>query len=999
MATVEYNQNPKISDIVSIKINTTDSNGAPINPYRVDSVVIYQLVRDFTRKDNVSSLEERIGDSTVTVFYTSANPVKIYGSDILNPAWLSTDTDHAFITQITVDSDGNPLTGIFNVQWQPELATEGDYYVVWKWTPIPAADQICNSLNFILFGDTSITTSTPLHKTDPEKYITLLDRYTPDMFKTTIASTDVTPIVIDKFNQAVAKGFTTVEDLANQVLDLIDSNATRESILPYLANLFKNKLRSSKPTLWRRQIKDAVPLFKKKGTLSALTQALEEAGIVLQKFTHLWQVVSRVTWVETFQVTIIPATWTLLKLALLPSNVTNFEVWLRPVGMSAYVILTTDYVSFSNATGFTVVTWVGDTLPINPISLHIGDFVKVVYQYGVVVDQSLENYIRTLPIADIRDETTIVLPPKNWNVRLIAEDDVLFSLVVATRHPFANVVVWGKVRTEFAYSENIYNMEEYNGSFRDSIDPCDIDRNFIDVCTDGQSSKFAVNVEVEELSDDRLRETEEIIRDNVPFHAQLHSINYSGGVNEYIIPPIENIQILVDIVLEENVLIGQSDFNRLITDSVTHAGEQRRNLLSTGTSVASGMNATGFNSEIVLFATDIPFGTMSIKPSGSNLLEILSGINAGEYTVSNPGQNVVTIDQGMPDTIIYPPLDTTEFPYRLSNEMFTTAAASIFQDDYFTFSESDVDYTVYNIQTELNNPVNPWNVVVPTGPYAGAYVIHDVLPDNVLVIRNWVTTINITGIKYKITTQSLTSVVLDRTIYGAGMVIVQRRGRVETTNIVDDWYVNEGDFIRYAGIDYNIIGFRDHSTAYILDYTGGNAAGVSVVIYRRLVSGIGFLDFRGMYLITTTDYESSLNIQDGSNPPLIKIENSAFLGNFLIQVGTDYYQVSRWNGTRIDLVGPKYNWGLPGTPNLSYAIIQYIETPNVVINGQVFQRVNRRGEEPVTVTSTSLMMSMSERVASLNAKRGSTFIDTIGQDESIDFEILWEDGTVTKGGL
>jgi len=52
--------------------------------------------------------------------------------------------------------------------------------------------------------------------------------------------------------------------MANQLIDLFDANALHESLLNYLSNLFAIKLRSSDPTLWRRQIKEAIPLFKKR---------------------------------------------------------------------------------------------------------------------------------------------------------------------------------------------------------------------------------------------------------------------------------------------------------------------------------------------------------------------------------------------------------------------------------------------------------------------------------------------------------------------------------------------------------------------------------------------------------------------------------------------------------------------------------------------------------------------------------------------------------------
>ena len=72
--------------------------------------------------------------------------------------------------------------------------------------------------------------------------------------------------MLQELNFSVAKGFTFLEDQTNQMGDLLDANSTHESLLGYLSRFFALDLYSSDPTLWRRQIKNAVPLFKNKGT-------------------------------------------------------------------------------------------------------------------------------------------------------------------------------------------------------------------------------------------------------------------------------------------------------------------------------------------------------------------------------------------------------------------------------------------------------------------------------------------------------------------------------------------------------------------------------------------------------------------------------------------------------------------------------------------------------------------------------------------------------------
>jgi hypothetical protein len=85
-----------------------------------------------------------------------------------------------------------------------------------------------------LGGNTVVTTSIPSHYTNPDKYETLLERYLPEMFKMKLADDDRTPDVLEKFNKSVASGFTTLEDLANQIVDLLDANSTHEHFLPLL---------------------------------------------------------------------------------------------------------------------------------------------------------------------------------------------------------------------------------------------------------------------------------------------------------------------------------------------------------------------------------------------------------------------------------------------------------------------------------------------------------------------------------------------------------------------------------------------------------------------------------------------------------------------------------------------------------------------------------------------------------------------------------------------
>jgi hypothetical protein len=989
MAVKTLSENPTIIDTIKIDFQTTDAAGNLIDPYRVDQVVIYFIERNFTT-GSYKTYTEQIGDAPeLTLYYTDTIPVKTYGDDSQNPAWLSSDPSNAYIEKVYFDDEGNSLIGTFRIQWTPSQAREGDYMICWKWTPLAASPKQSAHIAFYVYGDTQATTAMPSHVAPDDKYQKLLDLYTPEMFKLRISESDVTPDVISRMNAAVGKGFTTLENLSNQILDLIDANATHESLLPYLANLFKHKLWSNDPTLWRRQIKRAVPLNKKRGTLDGLVEALGSAGITLQKLTKYWQIVSSSTWTESFVVGDGQTTFRLAKQALLPVNSDNFTISLRGIDTDEYVSLGLNYVSLSNAGSTTNLVWLGDGLSSGAIHLVEGDIVLVTYQIGDVTSQANENYIRALPLMDSRDETTFTYPFKNWNVHLIAEDDPMFDVLIPIRHPFALPVVYGQVRTEFAFSENIYDMEEYNGSLRNSNLPCDIDRTFIDTCSACQSSSISLDMELEDISDDRIREATEIAKGQVPFHAQIRSISYSGAVNEYMPPPVEDIEILVDLAIDDNLIVGQGDFNRLIPLLGSTTGQFLRNELATAITMASG-TATGFNSEVVLYSPTVRFDHLNIF--ATNLLEILTGTNVGTYQVSSPGTNVVKIDQASPDNIPFP-LDTSAFTFRLSNPLWTDSGASIFQDDLFVLSDENINFTIKPVLTEANSST-PWKIKILSGIYTGTYNIYDILPNNTLVLSGWAGIVNVTDLNYNLVKNDDTTIVFSSS---TGVMTVTRRGRVVTEEL-DSWGVIQGDYIKYSGSQYQILGFNaaDKSEPYILGYTGGNAAGITITVYRRLLDdAIGYVDIRGMYILTTPDYETALTIQNGSNPPVTPIETSSFKENYLVQIGSMYYRIIAWDAQRIDLSGPKTTWGLVGT-SLSFSLINYLLTSPVLKDDVEFKEgVDRRGIEPISTENVIAGMPLDLCVSALN---NDGILEAVGTIELVSFKIERRDGSIVEQG-
>ncbi len=403
-----------------------------------------------------------------------------------------------------------------------------------------------------------------------------MDRYLPRMYKHKISNDDLTYDVIKKINKSIAEGFTILEDYATDLFEILDANFTHPLALPLLGNLFNLDLKYNDITLWRRQVKEAVPLFKKKGTLGGLREALEQAGIRLVRLKNLWQVTSKYTWVDSFLIkhdsfddfnedynqTIVG------NLSKIPIDTSDIEVYLRGASTEEYLNVPSKIATIylpTEANEKPTLVWNGNKLQ-EPINLLKGDIVKIKYKYKEIPEseKSIEEYIQSLPLADNRDEIKQEYPKKNWNVHLIEEDDPLFDAAIKERHPFYDPVVFGKVRTVFLFSENVYNMDTYNGSLRDSNVPCDLDKDFLDECSYSQSSKFNVDLEIEGLSDDRIEEAKEIIREYSPFHAMLHHMRVTGKVNDFVLPPNESVNYLIkdkeegipkdSLDIEENIL-------------------------------------------------------------------------------------------------------------------------------------------------------------------------------------------------------------------------------------------------------------------------------------------------------------------------------------------------------------------------------------------------------------------------------------------------------------
>lgn len=1042
MALKKINESPKPTDTILFEIPTPDATGCfTSNPYKVDRVTIYYVERDFLGVNfgeytkvvyneaieeelkqaekaycdsptaanafKVNELQESLESSAqrTTFYYKDRVTVKVVGNEGF-PAWLSTDTENAMIELVEEDEDGNPQYGHFKYEWNPEgMVREGDYFIRWTWTPLVAGEKLSAHLPFTLVGDPQAVVTIPTHATPEDKYETLLERYLPDMYKQTLADQDITPGVLDLFNQSVAKGFTFVEDMSNQLIDLFDANALHESLLIYLSNLFNVKLKSSDPTLWRRQIKEAVPLFKKKGTLQGLKDAFAQAGMVLNNFTQFWQIVSPYTWTESFLVGDSPS-FTLEKGVVLPIDVNNFELALKRSDSETYTTLSKDYVSFTvESDGSVTMTWIGDELSASPVDLFEGDRLKVKYQYEDIpgpTEQALEDYVQLLPLADQRSEDDQEYPPKNWNVRLIDEGDPLFATLVPAKHPFHDWLIFGHVRTEFGYSENIYNMEEYNGSTRPSFDPCFIDKNFRDPCGACISSKYSVDVGIEELSNDRMLEAQDILREYTPFHAQLHSLNFTGEVNEFVQSPVESIDYLVTIDKAQYVLSGQSNpfFHRIMEGGLSDWIVTRDDLTDQVT-VLSGKLGTAYNESVALVTPDITLKDLGVIDS-SHILEVLApSLNAGTYLINDISGNVARVA-----TPVSEPLDQSAFTFNLSNVIYGSSIATITQDDLFKFSDMAIDFAELGVKTLWDVEHTPdytggsWKVLIPAYS-ATAYLIDDIV-DGVLHLDGdgLLPVVATTGISYTLLNDD--DEVVDTSTTGS--LAVSRRAYV---NLHDPFldpieqFIKAGDYLHYDGNEYMITAF-DGLNFWISDYADGDVGGATIQTRRRLVRNqVGYFNYRGLRLITFSDHESEFAMVNGENqPPESEItDDSRFKENFMFLINGEFYKIVSINADQVVLTGRDQNWTTlaAGGTVVAYSLVHFPKN-EVNVGFTVFDHLDRDGQDPV-VREIESTVDSNVAIVALSTSGGSGVQENLAQEEGITFIIENAEGETYEGEI
>jgi hypothetical protein len=1016
-------------------------NSTPLEFFKFSSET--ETIENIEITKRLNFLKNQIEGSKTTsnFYYKDAIPVKVFGgytdprTNEFFPAWLNPDIVPSDLRDKTAQENllspyfegENLVDGKFVLDWDPSGNREGDYFICWTWMPNLVGETMSAHLFFSINGNSLVTNSIPTHFTDPKKYEILSERYLPEMFKNIISDADLTPKVIKGINDSTSAGFTFVENLANQIIDLLDANATHEQLLPLLSNMFNLKLKSNDPTLWRRQIKKAIPNYKKKGTTEGLKQAFSDAGMRFLKLTKLWQVVSKYTYQEHFDYTGSDE-FILSKNIITPLD-SNFELWIRHENEDWTNLedqaenteghWSENYVVFSE----NKMQWVANE------NLRKGDLIRISYKIREIPtgEQPLEDYIRYLPLMDQRDEKAQEYPPKNWNTRLIEEDDDLFDIIVPVRHPISDPLVWGRVRTEFPYSENAYNMDEYNGSKRDSLNPCDIDKEFIDPCGQCQSSKFNLDVEIENISDDTYEEAKKVVEEYMPFHSVVHSFNFSGSITEFVSPNEEKIETLIRIANEDVLLSGDGqhvfnrDVDKIDIEKVKRGDAEgvREGVLSSYQPVVNGsgdftwagiikntkiiLSPSGINTPTDISNQDfknkqqkfdlinIDTTTLEADPfDSSNLLEILSLPNR-QYSASFFDRNYAEISGDVDPTIIGP-----LFEYRISN-LIANLNINITQSNQIIFTDENTDFSILGITTKYEVEEGISTGEVWTFKYEDKeYEILNILPDGSILINEISNILPVSGWQLlNGTTVVKESETGAQTIIQNGLVQVVYPIFEEIKDLLSigdyiylDWH---GSIKKYA-----IKSFKKGSSNefYIADYSEGTDMGVESKVYRRIIENkIGQLNYQGIKLSSDEDFELILPVSNGNNLNLNNINSSDIKENYLIFSEGKYYSILDVSGQEMTLNGLVEDWSLNGEEiefmvykfNKEQLSLSEREIPNIPKHD--FESIDRSGQGIIKIVQDN---ALAESISLMNLANTNERIDLVNQSESIEYKIEYK---------
>jgi len=732
----------------------------------------------------------------------------------------------------------------------------------------------------------------------------------------------------------------------------------------------------------------------------------------LLNYSQLWQCRTNAVFTETFEFT-GSYNFTLSYVSLDPTNVT-YTPFFSLEKRDPFDTVDTSYqteslsnITISTSGGISTMTWTGDELYYDPVN-EVGEVIKITYLLYLPTGAELTRYniINALPLADLRDDRNFKYPPKDWNTKVISESNSDFSTVVTQKNPFVDYLYFGKVRTKFPYSENVYNMDEYNGSLRDSQKPCDIDKSFIEPCSNGISAKFSLDVEISDLSDDRITECQSIINDFTPMHSILHTLNFTGKFEDIILPPIEQYEALIHYNQDDYCIAGMAQY---VLNRAMYLGLDQnavyRNELATQWSwyIIEGTDA--YNQAITLFCSEVNFQTLGVRDVDTEtLLEVLSpSANSGEYCVQNPNANFIDVSQTIPVNET-PSLNKSSFTFRLSNinladSNFTAAQANIYKlnDDSVVLS----DYAIKTVW-DVNNgyAAQAWQVILPTGTY-------DILDmhDDVLIIEDDGTLSNVsaTGVNWSLlspTATELTSSNGNYVVEVIGKITIDPSLNYNNVNTLIDgsgyFYLDStsDQFKFYSYVD------GDNQSFLVYDWNGGTGTVAGKILKRLVDDTTGNFGYRGMMIKALPGWPVF------DNPASAVVDNNNFIWNYLV---AQYFVAvpKLFAISEVMTIGPDTYWVLDGalidygvatgTPT-TFQIFRYSKE-SIQLFGEQLYDVSRLGQE-IYDYAVNYSFSMMENMTQLAMKPEKPGIsDSIKPQEFINIKIEYADGRVETGEI
>jgi len=1116
MPIVPYDKNPQTSDTILFDLFTPMSNGCfTQQPVSFDSIKIFFISRspvlanEFTNqqitydpvlqrsvyvateeycvetdeqiKQQIQIVKERLeselynnalvpttgtnvepGANTNTTYYYESVNVFCAGTGCADgggPLWIQGEDNTASIIQRD-DKDQELGNGHFVFLWVPGPIKEGDFYICYNYTMQTSAytsESIVKYLHFYVAASIETEVAIPSHACPPEKYFTLLNNYLPRMYFEKYTVQDDSIFTLEALNQSIGRSFTDIDNQVSRIIDILNANVTPEPYLNLLANMFALKLRSLDITRWRGQIITAVPQFKQKGTLASLKQAFNQAGITLSEYFQYWQI----SWPQVYTQTLVYENTYQFILneftsdSLLDDYSTLFSIDLAVAGSTVWVPVSLSVASFSqNSKGETVLTWDASVQ-----TLGIGDQIKITYVTEAMssTQVALYEYWRDyLPLQDSRDYFTITpdMPPKNWNMRLILQKDPLFSVFVPVRNPFYNPIVFGQVRTEFPYSENVYNMDEYNGSLRDSNDPIDMSPSYLETCSGGISAYYGLTLEILDLSDFRISECIGIINDYTPFNSVLRTLNVVGAFQDFILPPVEKIEWLISTTFNEYFIAGDAQFafNRrslyynygASMSAYTNPQHQLtffRNDFATEnlTPIQSGFIMV-YNKNLVIKAERNirNFKSYNIQIA-NNLIEILDGPKAGKYVnkITEINPYTLALNELAPNSFAGATIGSP-FGFRLSNILYT-GTFSVSNFNQFTMSDANVNFTDINlanggkycIKTEYQNGANADIIRINSKDYTILYI-----NNNSIYIENSsanpLSNIDAADVYYQIIDSGTSQVVLTSTTGNYKVCKIAKATGTDPNaynfgqlcypvSSADLYFVDNSGTVYYK---FYSIEPEDPFTFYIMDYSVGlSPISVNATIYNRLLETIGSFEYTGLQAnispdITFYNPETvvrrdniipercilTLEMPPDPTPPPPAPTPAPVFYDYSIEV--DFVGADSKPEGLVDIHGYFLNVGTQdgaGGKSYAYTINEYniIEKPSVVpiVNGQTLYYVNRAGQDVWSdekYAAGGFMLKLSEPEKKQNSSQPN---DVVRTNESISFVIQTKDGKTESGEL